>query len=376
MAEDDVDPTGPAVEDDALTLDEFEDINSAESEAGPVTYTGTDFDVEGLVRRLDRGDIAIPTFGHGDSSLEAAGFQRGFVWRRPQMDRFIESLLMGYPIPGIMLVQQVDRRYLVLDGQQRLRTLQCFYQGIHAGKEFTLDNVADQFKGLSYRTLSPEQRRQLNNTFIQATIVKTDGTNESLESVYQVFERLNSGGTQLTPHEIRIALYPGALVDFLEELNKLPAWRSLYGAKSLRLRDQELILRIVALYYSAATYFRPQKKFLNEFLGEHRNLQGLDREHISDLFTECSGLLLEGPGRSALRFQSSQVNAALAEALYVGLMRRLDSGTPPLPDEVTAAVQSFTKNRDTAVTIAGSTATEEYVRKRLEMATRAFSQAQ
>lgn len=362
------------VEDERLTPEEVEDLSSAEPEAEPVSYTGTDFDVEGLVRRLERGDIAIPTFGHGDDSLEVAGFQRGFVWRRPQMDRFIESLLMGYPIPGIMLVQQVDRRYLVLDGQQRLRTLGAFYQGVHAGKEFTLENVADEFKGLSYRTLSPEQRRQLDNTFIQATIVKTDGTNESLESIYQVFERLNSGGTQLTPHEIRIALYPGAFVDFLEELNKSPVWRSLYGTRSLRLRDQELILRVIALYHSASEYFRPQKKFLNEFLGNHRNLEGLDREKISELFATSSDLLQQGPGRSALRFQSSQVNAALTEALYVGLMRRLNSGPPPSAESVADAVSAFTANKEAAATIAGSTATEEYVRKRIEMATRQFSQ--
>ncbi|MEU6825733.1 DUF262 domain-containing protein [Streptomyces atriruber] len=374
MADDDADRVDSAVEDEALTPEEVEDIASAEPEAEPVTYTGTDFDVEGLVRRLERGDIAIPTFGHGDDSLEVAGFQRGFVWRRPQMDRFIESLLMGYPIPGIMFVQQVDRRYLVLDGQQRLRTLGAFYQGVHAGREFTLENVADEFKGLSYRTLTPEQRRQLDNTFIQATIVKTDGTNESLEAIYQVFERLNSGGTQLTPHEIRIALYPGQLVDFLEELNRLPAWRNLYGTRSLRLRDQELILRIIALYYSSSAYFRPQKKFLNEFLGAHRNLQGLDQGKISTLFASCSDLLIEGPGRNALRYQSSQVNAALTEALYVGLMRRLDSGGSPSVDDVTSAVQAFTANKEAAVTISGSTATEEYVRKRLEMATREFSQ--
>ncbi|MGV9707136.1 DUF262 domain-containing protein [Streptomyces sp. NPDC003483] len=358
---------------DVLTLEEQEDLAAAEHEAEPVTYTGTDFDVEGLVRRLKRGDIVIPTFGHGDDSLEVAGFQRGFVWRRPQMDRFIESLLMGYPIPGIMLVQQADRRYLVLDGQQRLRTLGAFYAGIHAGREFSLDNVADAFKGLTYRTLGPEQRRQLDNTFIQATIVKTDGSDQSLEAVYQVFERLNSGGTQLTPHEIRIALYPGALVDFLESLNKNTEWRQLYGARSLRLRDQELILRILALYQNSGRYFRPQKKFLNEFLGQHRNLEGLDNQKLEKLFVEASKLLLTGPGRSALRFQSSQVNAALAEALYVGLMRRIDGGSMPVPDEITTAVRAFTSNAETASTISGSTATEEYVRKRLDLATKEFS---
>jgi hypothetical protein len=194
-------------EDENLTPEEQEALTEAERGAAPVTYQGTDFDVEGLVRRLQRDDIVIPTFGHGDPTLETAGFQRGFVWRRSQMDRFIESLLLGYPIPGIMLVEQTDKRYLVLDGQQRLRTLKAYYEGVHHSREFALENVADEFKGLTYRTFSAEQKRTLDNTFIQATIVKPDGPNESLEAVYQVFERLNSGGTQLTPHEIRIALY-------------------------------------------------------------------------------------------------------------------------------------------------------------------------
>ncbi|MEU0492046.1 DUF262 domain-containing protein [Nocardiopsis sp. NPDC006139] len=355
-----------------LTSEEEVELTEAEAEAKPVTYTGTDFDVEGLVRRLGRGDIVIPTFGHGDPSLETAGFQRGFVWRRPQMDRFIESLLMGYPIPGIMLVEQTDRRYLVLDGQQRLRTMAAFYEGVHAGREFVLDNVAAEFKGLKYKTLRPEQRRQMDNTFIQATIVKTDGTQESLEAIYQVFERLNSGGTQLTPHEIRIALYPGMLVDFLEDLNQLPAWRGLYGARSPRLRDQELILRIIALYINIDGYFRPQKKFLNEFLGKHRNMEGIEEGDIKSRFRKISETLLRGPGRAALRYQSSQVNAALTEAIYVGLLRRLENSPEPSDEDVYRALENFRENRNAAVTISGSTATEEYVKRRIELASAAF----
>ena len=255
-----------------LTDEEVGELNEAESEAESVAYSGTDFDSEGLVRRLVRGDIVIPNFGHGDESLELAGFQRGFVWRRPQMDRFIESLLLGFPIPGIMLVQQADKRYLVLDGQQRLKTLEAFYEGVHNAKAFALDNVADEFKGLTYKALTPEQRRTLDNTFIQATIVRTDGTRESLESIYQVFERLNSGGTQLTPHEIRIALYPGPFVDLLARLNNYPGWREIYGARSPRVRDHELVLRFLALYVRSGEYYRPLKKFLNDFVGDHRDL--------------------------------------------------------------------------------------------------------
>jgi len=184
--------------------DESEDSDPAPE---PVTYSGTDLDVDGLVRRLQRGDMIIPNFGRQDATIETAGFQRSFVWRRPQMDRFIESLLLGYPVPGIMLVQQKDERYLVLDGQQRLRTLRFFYEGMHEKVEFALKNVVTAYKDLTHATLPEDLRRTLDNTFLQATIVKTDGTESSLEVVYQIFERLNSRGTQLTPHEIRTALY-------------------------------------------------------------------------------------------------------------------------------------------------------------------------
>jgi hypothetical protein len=346
-----------------------------EAEANPVTYTGTDFDVEGLVRRLDRGDIVVPNFGHSDETVEAAGFQRGFVWNRSQMDRFIESLLLGYPIPGIMLVQQQDKRYLVLDGQQRLTTMLAFYRGLHEGKEFALKNVSTAFRELTYRSLSPEQRRHLDNAFIQATIVKTDGSMESLDAVYQVFERLNSGGTQLTPHEIRIALFAGPIVTYLDQLNHHAAWRELYGPLSPRLRDQELVLRILAFYVSAATYRRPLKKFLNDFMGEHRQLDRLSADDLARIFGRAAELLLAGPGRSALRRAGSQINAAFTDALLVGLMRRLDTGRDITPTEVRSVVSALERNEELVSSIARATADEETVRNRLAIATAGFAAA-
>lgn len=364
-------------EDEFLTVEEEEQVTQSEPEIAPITYSGTDFDVEGLVRRLKRGDIAIPSFGHGDPTLEAAGFQRSFVWRRPQMDRFIESLLLGFPIPGIILVLQQDKRYLVLDGQQRLRTLGAFYNGVYGGYEFALQNVADEFRDLTYETLSPELRRQLDNTFIQATIVNTDGTKESLEAVYQVFERLNSGGTQLTPHEIRIALYPGEMVDFLEKMNNLETWRALYGQKSPRVRDQELILRIIALFVDERSYSRPLKKYLNEFVGKHRNLEGLNTSIISRLFNQAASLLFEAAGRRALRYQSNQVNTALSEALFVGLMRRLRrrGRNAPSPATVGRVLSKLVDDPQLTSSISGSTSTEDNVSTRLQVATEAFLKA-
>jgi len=361
--------------DEPIGLVETEELDLLEAEPAPqqVTYSGQDFDVEGLVRRLNKGDILVPTFGHDDERITSAGFQRGFVWTRPQMDRFIESLLLGYPIPGIFLVRQADRRYLVLDGQQRLKTLQHFYQGTFGGREFSLRNVGDVLKGLTYSTLPEDQRRLLDNTFFQATVVDTDGSRESLEAVYQIFERLNAGGTQLTPHEIRVALYAGPFIDFLERLNRGDSWRAVYGKVSPRLRDQELILRVLALYAVAPTYKRPLKTFLNAFAAEHRYLQRLDYTGLGSLFERASSLVAGAAGREAVRFQSSQVNVALAEALFVGLMRRLEYNETVTVEDVQAAIRDIRREPRLNDAISRSTADEESVKTRLEIATKRFA---
>lgn len=358
-----------------LTDDEESDLLQAESDPKPVIYSGQDFDVEGLVRRMDKEDILVPTFGHEDNRISSAGFQRGFVWSRPQMDRFIESLLLGYPIPGIFLVKQSDNRYLVLDGQQRLRTLQLFYSGLHAGREFSLQNVGSEFKGVTYRTLQDSQRRTLDNAFIQATIVNTDGTPESLDAVYQIFERLNAGGTQLTPHEIRVALYAGPFIDYLNTLNKLESWRKIYGRMSPRIRDQEIVLRILALYCDSSEYSRPLKAFLNDFTARNRQNTTIDTERVYERFDRACALVLAGAGRDAVRPRSRQVNAALTEALMVGLMRRLDQDSDVSPEEVGHAVERIKHSDEMQTAISRSTADEESVRTRLRIATECFSGA-
>lgn len=370
------DQTGEEDESLSLIESDYSELDDPAPRPQPISYSGSDFDVEGLVRRLDRGDIVVPTFGHSDPTVEAAGFQRAFVWRRAQMDKFIESLLLGFPVPGIVLVQQLDKRYLVLDGQQRLRTLANFYKGTHLGQTFSLKNVANEYVGLTYKTLSDSQRRVLDNTFIQAIIVKTDGTSPSLDAVYQVFERLNSGGTQLTGHEIRVALYAGPLIDFVATLNTKTDWRALYGSISPRLRDQELILRIVAFFVSPGTYKRPLKKFLNDFAANNRDCSCLQTQQITSLFDSACSALLNAAGSSAFRHLSSQVNVAFTEAIMVGLMRRLEAGEPkPTSQAIKNSFAQLTSDNRFLDSITRATADEESVKYRLALTTKVFGAA-
>lgn len=214
VPESDEDPQESIVKADSDVLDpETDDVDSMPVRADDaLRYFGADFDVDGLVKRLDNGTFIIPTFEPlaNDDIAGFEGFQRGLVWKKKQMDRFIESILLGYPVPGIFLVELADRRYLVLDGQQRLTTLQAFkrgtYRSIRGVSKFSLRYVGDEFKGHTYQNLEATQQRIFDNTFIQATIVVPKGA-EGKRGVYSLFERINSGGTNLKPQQIRVALY-------------------------------------------------------------------------------------------------------------------------------------------------------------------------
>jgi Protein of unknown function DUF262 len=187
-----VDSEPEADEDQELAvLDETEDIVDIDESLEVVesrysiTSYGADYPVDGLVQRLNRGSIRVPSFNPEVSTASGiVGFQREFVWTKSQADRFVESLLLGLPVPGIFLVQEPDNVLLVLDGQQRLGSLQAFYNGIFKGKEFRLSYVEHQFKGLSYADLPGESQRRLDDSIIHATIVRQDERSDDQSAIY------------------------------------------------------------------------------------------------------------------------------------------------------------------------------------------------
>lgn len=314
-------------DDRTLRDEELEDLIDVEPSPARVTFATQDMSIDALVKRLNRKSMLVPQFGGQDTLVQVPGFQRGFVWSKAQMDKFIESLLLGYPVPGIFLVKQEnDNRMLILDGQQRLITLQRFYGGLHDGREFSLNYVGDEFKGLTYSTLDEALQFKLDDSYMQATIVAADGSDEVNDSIFQIFERLNSGGTQLTPHEIRVALYAGNLMASIEGLNENPDWRALFGGRSKRIRDHELIMRILALYTDSASYSRPLKTYLNKFARKDRKT-GLDSDPRGDLFLRaCAAINKQIGPRAFRRPGGAQVNTAQAEALTIAVMESVNAG--------------------------------------------------
>lgn len=357
-------------------VDDVEDLDEL-NEVLPTTYSitsyGADPPVDGLVKRMEQGDIVVPLFSaEPEPGQSTVGFQREFVWTKPQADRFIESLLLGLPVPGIFMVKEANGKHLVLDGQQRLRTLQSFYVGVFQGKEYLLENVQDKWKDKSYKTLHADDRRRLDDSIIHATIIRQDEPTEDQSSVYLIFERLNSGGTFLQPQEIRVALYHGTFATLLSKLNLNADWRMLYGKKSARLKDLELILRFFALHFYSASYRRPMKDFLNRYMASNRALVKQSDAELTELFQSTVSAIRTHLGQRAFRLKSA-VNAAVLDAIMIGVAARLTRGPILQPALLADAYKALLADSDFLDASVKATADEENVKVRLSKSRIAFS---
>lgn len=357
-------------EEDILDVDPDQEVMPVSYD---ITSYGADYPIDGLVKRLTQNDIVVPTFHpEFNESEEIKGFQRRFVWTRPQMDKFIESLLLGLPVPGVFLVREKSNVLLVLDGQQRLRTLHAFYRGVHAGREYSLKHVQSPWRGKTYDQLDEGDRRRLDDSIIHATILRQDHPAGSQDAVYSIFERLNTGGSPLQPQEIRVALYNGPFLRLISDLNQDTNWRQLYGSESPRFKDQELILRVLALFEDASSYSRPVKGFLNQYLAKHRDRTGAQAGAMPDMFVSACAAILAHIGPRAFR-PVRPLNAAVLDSIMVGVMHRLAHRPIEGGTAMERAYNGLIATDEYVFATTSSTAAEDSVETRLRLATAAFS---
>ncbi|WP_016953388.1 DUF262 domain-containing protein [Anabaena sp. PCC 7108] len=247
------------------------DIQETESPRLEVEYYGADFPVDTLVKRMEEQEFIIP------------GFQRQYVWKIEEASRFIETLLLGLPSPSLFLAKdKFSKKYIVIDGQQRLKTLLYFFhESFPDGKIFKLKGVVQQLDGLTYSTLPSSERRELDNAIIHCIIISE---NYDPRGIFYLFERLNTTGTPLKPQEIRNAVYHGSFSELLQDLSKNETWRELYGKDDIRANEQEHILRFLALHFDLENYSGNMTNFLNQFMLKNKDLDIIPENEIKNLF--------------------------------------------------------------------------------------------
>lgn len=349
----------------------IDELGEGEDEEEPLTVSmtsyGADFPVDGLVKRMKENE-------RGRRNIKVPDFQRGFVWDHKRSIRFIESLLLDMPVPGIFLSLERNNDFLVVDGQQRLKTLQFFYDGkFDDNQPFVLRNVNSDLDGKTYNLLEDKYKDKLDNTLIHATIIKQD-RDASDENLYRIFDRLNSGGIQLLPQEVRTAASYGALNKLLVSLNTNQQWRSIFGKVNSRGKDQELILRFFALYFDIEHYQRPMKSFLDNYMRENRQLkkEGQSASVLTQLFENTIKIIHNCIGTGAFKPYNG-FNAAIFDAVMVGVARHLQRGEIIHCNSFIQQYDNLIKNTDFIVASESGTASNASVQNRIKLATDAFA---
>lgn len=222
--------------------DDEQDDYYSDDDLFKISTWGADLSFRELISRYDEEELVKPEL------------QRNYVWDKTEASRFIDSVLLGLPVPSIFLAKTKEEKLLIIDGYQRVMTIRDYVKG-----KFSKDNsvfklsrserIHERWRGKAFVELTEDERRKIRNTTIHAIIFMQQQPVQGDTSLFQVFERINSSGRTLLPQEIRNCVYQGPINSLLIDLNRNEMWRALWGtpAPDERMRDLEHILRFFAL---------------------------------------------------------------------------------------------------------------------------------
>ncbi|MFL9827872.1 DUF262 domain-containing protein [Rhodoplanes sp. SY1] len=375
---------------DPITFMDNEEESDVQLVEYDITSSANDFNVLTITSYIETGSIILPPY------------QRNYTWDKKRASKLIESLILGLPVPQIFLYEEARNRFAILDGQQRLMSVYFFRKkrfpkvnkraelrevfverGRFSDALLSDDRYFEPFNitlpalggeersplhGLNYDTLG-EYQSSFNLRPIRCVIIKQNEPKDDNSSVYEIFDRLNTGGVNLKPQEIRANLYFSDFYEALYELNKDPRWRKIFGKdeRDKELRDVELLLRAFAMLVYSNEYKPSMTRFLNRFSNyAKKSLSKKDIDYLKSLFDR---FLTAVDGVSPAVFRATgRFSIGVFESVFVGRCtqfwaQRDQAIIPPIPEakivELSTAVRALLQE---------GTTKPEYVKDRLAKA--------
>lgn len=379
--------------DDPSWFDDYADGEDGELEVREydITSTPNDFNVTTLFHFIESGAVVIP------------GFQRHFVWDVKRSSKLIESLILGLPVPQLFLYEKGRNKFLVIDGQQRLMSIYYFIKQRFPRKERRADlrlifaeqgrmpdevlhddnyfanfrlqlpsrlpNQPNPYAGKSYSTLG-EAKLQLDLRPIRNVIVKQNAPEGDDSSVFEIFSRLNSGGMNLTPQEIRVSLYHSPFYDALMRWNGDDGWRRIIGSQNpdIHQKDVEILLRMIAMLVDHDHYAPSMIKFLNQFSKKCRKQDDDQNQFLAELFRSFLHSTRDLPANAFMSKKTKRFSIALVEAVFVGASHRAFAERRPLSGALSKEeIETLAANEDfqAAATTASTSSANVETRLRL-----------
>ena len=253
-------------------------------------------------------------------------FQRhGGLWSKEEQSQLIESLMLKIPLPAFYFDAAREDKWIVIDGLQRLTSFQNYLvgnmqeNGLRKKYCFTGLQYLSDFNGMTFDDLPRQYIRRIKESSIIAyTVIK--GTPD--EVVFNIFQRINTGGIQLNAQEIRQALYSGKGTDLIKELAELQEFKEAtqFAVKPERMLDREYVLRFLA--FTELDYKKEYKGNINNFLikglKKANTFREEDIERVTERFIRVMNVCRNVFGKYAFRkynkdFRRGPINKAIFE---------------------------------------------------------------
>jgi hypothetical protein len=268
------------VEEENIEIENESDLVTDKNLFSQAVIWGTDWTVETINNQLNKGNIDLNP-----------KFQRRNAWSFEKKSKLIESLILGLPVPEIILAENKKKKgsYIVIDGKQRLLAIRQFFSSSETEEfphyklkslEILKDLVGKTYADFEKQNLLNPYKEALDNQSIRTIIIKNWPNDDFL---YTVFHRLNTGSVQLSPQELRQALHPGPFIDFAEQFSR----ESQPIRNMLRLKEPDSRMRDVEL----VIHFFAFKNFLNRYRGRFKNFMDTSVEALNVLWTKDENLI-------------------------------------------------------------------------------------
>jgi hypothetical protein len=284
-------------------------------------------------------------------------YQRLFRWTSSQKTALIESLLLSIPIPPIFVAEDSEGVWELVDGLQRVATIISFFGDLETdiskltyliqdepyvadndmlentheetlGNKWTLEvgGLVPSLEGFDIDTLPSKYKINLKRAVCRVEILR--GESNSIMK-YELFKRLNSGGSKLTPQEIRNAIYRGInpkiniLLQELSQNTKIQELMSLSTQKKQELYDQELVLRFIAFYRNIDDINENTERFLNKFMETSAQDPTFDIESYKNIFNKVVDLIYAIGDPNIFRNSRNTFVPAYFEGILIGVAHNI-----------------------------------------------------
>ena len=246
-------------DDKVLTESQLKAITEQiEAETKPVSFDMKEFTVEYYVNKYTDG------VENDDNELYVPDYQREFVWDDTHQSRFIESLILGLPIPFIFAAEiKSTGRLEIVDGSQRIRTMAAYLSD-----SLVLTNLKKltNLNNTKYGQLPSSLKRMIKNTTIRMIVLSTKATQDVRT---EMFDRINTSSVPLLPMEKRRGIYKGKFTDFICTLANLDEFKVLCPLNKYfknRREEEELVLRFFAFKDAYPMYRKVEDKGVANYL--------------------------------------------------------------------------------------------------------------